>query len=139
MALMIRTVVYPGTSTAADDVPSKLLKYIPAEVIAFYVPIYALVPKAGALGLWAVLIISIAATVGYLWVRADPTSPPRLYFYILAAVAFVCWALGTSTIGADLWKFPDWVSRAAVPSGVLLVPLIDEILTKLNPKTTRMS
>jgi len=137
---MTRSVVYPrsgkGAAAAAgpppDDLVTKLLKYIPGEVIAFYVPIYALVPKDLAWGLWLVVLLSAAGTVGYLWVRADRTSRPRAYFYVLAVVAFFCWALGTSTVGGDLWRLPEWLGHAAIPIGVFIVPLVDEILTKLT-------
>jgi hypothetical protein len=137
---MIRTVVYPdgGPSAAAagraappaDDLSDKLLKYIPGEVIAFYVPIYALVPKDAAWGLVTVLVLGAAGSVGYLFARADKTSPPRFYFYLLSVAAFLAWALGTSSVGTDLWSWPEWCSRAAIPVAVFVIPLVDEVLTR---------
>lgn len=141
---MARTIVYPrsakrsaaagGSAPPADELSEKLLKYIPGEVIAFYVPVYALVPKEARAGLVTVLAVAAAGTVGYLFARADKASPPRFYFYILAVVSFLAWALGTSTVGADLMALPEWSSRAAIPVAVLVVPMIDEVITRLLEK-----
>jgi hypothetical protein len=100
-------------------------------VIAFYVPMYALVPKEPAWGLWSILTLGAVGVLGYLFARADKTAPPRFYFYILAVVAFLAWALGTSTVGTDLWALPDWINRGAIPTSVFLIPMIDEVLTKV--------
>jgi len=138
---MPRTIVYPraakraaaagGSASAPDELSEKLLKYIPGEVIAFYVPIYALVPKEPAWGRWLILALAALGGLGYLIARADKTAPPRFYFYVLAVVAFLAWALGTSTVGTDLWALPDWVNRVAIPAAVFLVPMVDEVLTRL--------
>jgi hypothetical protein len=138
---MPRTIVYPrvakraaaagGSASQPDELSEKLLKYIPGEVIAFYVPMYALVPKEPAWGLWSILTLGAVGVLGYLFARADKTAPPRFYFYILAVVAFLAWALGTSTVGTDLWALPDWINRGAIPTSVFLIPMIDEVLTKV--------
>ena len=161
---MIRTVVYtPAPSTAvprdallegepppatdpdaaaADKYADKLLKYIPAEVIAFYTPIYAYVKSnvgdpadpavLAPLPLAFVLIISIVGVLGYLVVRRDPKTPPRWYFYALAAVAFVAWAIGTSTVGQDVFGFPEWWDKLILLVGIFLIPLIDELIPALK-------
>lgn len=138
---MPRTVVYPraakraaaagGAQSKPDELSEKLLKYIPGEVLAFFVPVYALVPKEPKWGLWAVLVVGAVGGVGYLFAQADKAAPPRFYFYLLSIVAFLAWTLGTSTVGTDLGALPDWISHAAIPAAVFLVPMIDEVLTRL--------
>lgn len=135
-----RTIVYPprpGTAPPAapetpetpDTFPDKLTKYVPAEVVAFYAPLYATLTSYAAR-----VVVFSAAIVGllaYLWLRAPKAEPPRWYFYVLGVVSFVGWALTTSTVGADLLHLggPD-VAKIALPIAVFVVPAIDEALTR---------
>lgn len=132
-----RTIVYPPRPRSAppsdpetpDTFPDKLTKYVPAEVVAFYAPLYATLT-----GYAARVVVFAAAVVGllaYLWLRAPKDAPPRWYFYVLGIVSFVGWALSTSTVGADLLHLagPD-VPKVALPIAVFVVPAIDEALTR---------
>ncbi len=138
---MPRTVVHPQAAGAAtradtpapDTVPDKLLKYIPGEVIAFYIPAYSLIDTNAVdklrLGLLAVATV---CSVGYLWVRAPKgTAAPRWYFYVLAALAFLVWAFGASPVGADLWGWSPQATSLSLMVGVFVIPLIDQVLTRL--------
>lgn len=156
---MPRTIVYPSAITRRNDsegpVPAnvapspqqepqkedgfgdKLMKYIPAEVIAFYVSGYILAGQLGKTAQGVVLVACLLGTPGYLFVRADKAAPPKWYFYVLAMISFLAWAVGTSTAGVD---FFGWVEDKAeimgkfiVTAAVFLVPLTDELLTKLLP------
>lgn len=122
-------------TTAKDNYGDKLVKYIPAEVIAFYVPAYALIKGADDLGDGAKLLVlglCLVGTLGYLYIRADKANPPRWYFYVLAVIAFLAWAIGTSDIGL-IWGMGEEISKFTVLAGVFLVPMADEVLTKLLP------
>jgi hypothetical protein len=141
---VIRTAVYPRAGTraaaqpgtrAADQPPAdgwgdKLVKYIPAEVLAFYIPAYALVEGHLPAGPLYVFVLGLVGTVAYLLVRADRANPPRWYFYLLSALAFIAWAIGTSSIGSVLFHLPPWSAQVTVFSAVFLIPLVDEIVTK---------
>lgn len=145
---MVRTVVHPSKARAPvapegaqvqqppDTFGDKLVKYIPAEVIAFFLPAFAL---ARALKLewvdWLVLALAAFGLVGYLLIKADKTHPPRPYFYLLSLVAFFAWAAGTSSAGEDLFCFsqPDITGKLIVMGAVFLVPLVDELLTRYLP------
>jgi hypothetical protein len=135
---MRRTVVYPPRDAARaavespDKVGDKLVKYIPAEVIAFYVPVYAYVQARPDWAKWLVLGLAVVGTLGYLYVRSEKANPPRWFFYVLAVLAFIGWALGTSSLGADLFGFPDFVSKLAVFLAVFLLPLVDQFLTRIR-------
>ena len=123
----------PQPASPPDRYGDKLVKYIPAEVIGFYVSVYALVQQKGIWAQVLILVVCLFGTIGYLLMRADPAHPPRMYFYVLAVVAFLAWALGTSTLGQDTVNLPDYISKLAVLSAVFLVPMIDELLTKYLP------
>lgn len=115
-----------------DKYTEKLVKYVPAEVIAFFIPGYALVKGQGGSGGWIVLALGLLGTVGYLFVRADPDSRPRAYFYLLAALAFIGWAFGTTGVGTDLLGLAEWMNDLSVLTAVFLIPLADEVLTKVT-------
>jgi peptidoglycan/LPS O-acetylase OafA/YrhL len=132
---MNRTAVYPKAGAKAagqpvDEWGDKLVKYIPAEVLAFFIPAYALVETATPTGPLVVFALGLVGTVAYLIARADRADPPRWYFYVLAALAFVAWAIGTTSIGSVLLHLPEWSAEVTVLGGVFLIPLIDEIVTK---------
>jgi hypothetical protein len=156
---MIRTVVHrvpklAETKGAADGAPAspspkeapqdqfgdKLVKYIPAEVIAFFLPAYALVEpfrKDGHLEdlQWLPYVLVVAGffgVMGYLFIRAPKENPPRPYFYILAGLAFLAWAAGTSAASSDVFHLikPEISGKLIVFAAIFLIPLIDEILTR---------
>ncbi len=135
---MSRTVVYPqvdsgsrsGAATPGDTYEDKLLKYVPVEVVAFYAVVYASVQQEADWLKWLILALGVFGTVGYLAARSDRSRPPRWYFYVLSVIAFLAWALGTSSVGQDLFAFPDAAAKIMLPSGVFAVPLVDELLTR---------
>jgi len=134
---MNRTIVYPVAGAKggeADTWGDKLVKYIPAEVIAFYVPMYALVESAQPWAAWLVLGLGALGTLGYLRVFLVPPGPPRFYFYVLSVVAFAAWAVGTSSIGSRLWHMPTWAEEVTILAAVFLIPLTDELATMLTDK-----
>jgi hypothetical protein len=131
----------PQPPTKEDGLGDKLMKYIPAEVIAFYVSGYVLAGSLGGKARWAVLLVCLFGTPAYLFIRADRVNPPRWYFYVLATLSFLAWAAGTSTVGADLFGWADptnpqkaeIMGKFIVTAAVFLIPLTDELLTKLLP------
>jgi hypothetical protein len=151
---MIRTVVYPrkGDRPGAvpqstvevddqppDDYKAKLVKYVPAEVIAFYIPAYALASKSGSVAAGSrgetaqivVIIISILGLIGYLFLRSDKSSPPRPYFYLLSVLAFLAWAIGTSSVGQDVFHLPETLNEFTVLAAVFLIPMLDDLITRV--------
>jgi membrane protein DedA with SNARE-associated domain len=156
---MVRHVVYPSAhqtkiapelaaaAAAAEDQQQpdgygdKLVKYIPAEVIAFFLPAYALAAKLDHfkedlewIG-WLLVVGAAFGAVGYLLVKADKSKPPRWYFYPLSVLAFLGWAVGTSTAVAELFDLtqPDITGKLIVMAAVFVIPLIDELLTRYLP------
>ncbi len=80
-----------------DDIPAKLAKYVPGEVVAVAIPAFAAFDPTGN-WVWFTLALLIAANLLYLVVAATklkPESRPRWYFYVLSIVAFGFWAAAT--------------------------------------------
>jgi hypothetical protein len=107
----------PG-SAGGDGFPERLVKYVPAETLAFFVPLAAVLDPGHRLWLITVLVVGAVGTVGYLWLagqQAGPDERPLPHFYALSCVAFLCWAVGTAAAS------PGWSgstgSRPACCSG----------------------
>jgi hypothetical protein len=117
-----------------DDYKDKLIKYVPAEVLAFYAPLAAALaekPERKSL-LITVAIAGLVATPGYLWYAAkdkNPAERPLKHFYLLAALSFVAWAICTSALGATI-GLDQLQGSVVLGITVLLLPLIDALLAK---------
>jgi hypothetical protein len=150
---MIRTVLYPSKDAVTepvlqaaigasdqppDDYRAKLVKYIPAEVIGFFIPAYALVSRNGsdtsasgsATAQIVVVVVSLVGLVGYLYVSSAKERPPRLFYYVLSILAFLAWAVGTSSVGQDVFHLPERLNEFTVLVAVFLIPMVDELLTR---------
>jgi hypothetical protein len=80
-----------------DDYTSKIAKYVPGEVVAVSLAGFAAFGPTGN-WVWFALFLGILANVVYLaatTIRLNTASRPRLYFYLLSAVAFIAWAAAT--------------------------------------------
>ena len=124
----------PVTTTPADGYIDKLVKYVPAEVVAVFAPLSAAL--AGRQGLLIVLsIICLLATPGYLFLTAQNKPPdlqPLPHYYVLACIAFAAWALGVSSGLDALFKIDSVVVGLILGASVLLIPLADGLLAKLK-------
>jgi hypothetical protein len=118
---------------APDGLPEKLVKYVPAETLAFFVAVSAAVGSEHEIWLIAVCLVAALGTPAYLWITAPTGSTaPRSYFYVLALVAFVCWALGTSGPLQSLVGIPQNLAGVVLAVGAFVIPLTDSILQKLK-------
>jgi uncharacterized membrane protein YecN with MAPEG domain len=100
---LARTVVYdtthPGTSGSRgpDGVASKIAKYVPAELVSIATLFFAAFTLTG----WRVwLFVAVGAVFNVLYLlsvsrAAKDTPNPRVYFYVLSAVAFILWSMAT--------------------------------------------
>lgn len=140
---MPRAVVPPNPRSAArrsdsppsDGLPEKLVKYVPAETLAFFVPTSAVLGSDHDAVLAAAIAIGAVGTAGYLWLAARNESPdrrPRRHFYPLAVVAFLCWALGTSANVMDMVGIDATASGAILGFAIFLVPLADGLLNEVT-------
>jgi hypothetical protein len=139
---MPRTVVPPvrfrgsgGAEPAGGDrFPERLVKYVPAETLAFFVPTAAVLDDDHKAWLLAVLVAGILGTAGYLWVAgraAEDDERPLPHFYVLASIAFACWAVGTSAGVAALIGLDQVEAGVVVGLAVFVIPLVDDILNRV--------
>ena len=118
-----------------DDYSDKLIKYVPAEVVAFFIPIGALLQDRLNL-LIVAAIVGLVATPGYLWRSAQslPVSQrPPMHTYVLAGVSFAVWAIATSAIGGMI-GLDSVASAFLLGVTVFLIPLADSILARATGK-----
>ena len=133
---MTRTVVPPppGESEGGDDFPTALVKYVPAETLAFFVPAAAGIGRDRSALLILVVVVGAIGTLGYLWLRAqaepDKNKRPLLHFYVLAVIAFLVWAIGTAPSVAQLAHLDEVAAGVVLGTGVFLIPLADRLLTR---------
>jgi len=93
----------PTAETAApDEWRDKVVKLIPAEVVAFYVATSAIIATIGRPDetkwwLFGMFVIGLICTPLYLRRATRNDNPgPRPKQYVITTVAFVVWALATS-------------------------------------------
>ena len=116
-----------------DKYSDKLIKYVPAEVLAFYTPMAAAM-SGEKNWLIATAIAGLVATVGYLWMSTkDRPQPekPLPHFFLLAALSFVAWALCTSSLG-ELVGLSQRGASFILGATVLLLPVVDAFLAKMG-------
>jgi len=78
---------------------------VPAETLAFFIPAAAAIGGDRDTLLIFVLVLAAVDTLGYLWLASPSDTAmerPLVHFYVLAVIAFLCWAVATSPNVADL-------------------------------------
>ena len=131
----------PGSADSRTEPPDglseKLVKYVPAETLAFFVPSAALFDKQDRAKLIVTLVAGGIGTVGYLWMNArnlPARQQPFLHFYLLSVVAFLAWSLVTSPNVAALAGADSKTTSLVLLAAVFLIPLADGVLTQLLRK-----
>jgi hypothetical protein len=121
-------------AVVGDSIPEKLVKYVPAETLAFFVPFAAAIgPERQGL-LIAVMVIAAIGNVGYLWWNGHTlpkAQQPLPHFFVLATIAFACWAVATAPNVTALLGIDALVSAVILGGAVFLVPLADQLFSVL--------
>jgi hypothetical protein len=113
----------------SDDFGTKLAKYVPAEILAVFVPMVTLVQGRKGL-LLAALALGLLLTPAYLYTHARKAAPeqrPSPYSYVLATVAFVVWSLSMDDV-RRLLNVDMVVASFALGTTVWILPLVDGLL-----------
>ncbi len=139
---MPRTIVYPprrvaGGQVAAagetgDPYTEKVAKYVPAEVLGFFLPATVLANNNNIL-LLACFIVGLIGTPLYLFTTSSgqpDEKKPRPHFYFLALIAFAAWAVGTSGITARFFGLDTNAATFVLAVAVFLIPGLDQLVTK---------
>jgi hypothetical protein len=124
--------VAAGTAGPVPDTyRERLLKYIPAEVIAVYVALYGIAYAVAAydplfppVARW-ILIAGVMATPVYLWKAEGVTDAVQL---AISTAGFLLWAcaLGVEPV-AGLAGYNQVAASLALPAYVFLTPFIEGI------------
>jgi hypothetical protein len=117
----------------ADGYLDKLVKYIPAEVIAFFTPIAAFIGSNEG----PIAVIAALGAVGtVMWTygsaireKVPRDQRPRWYSYVIAVLAYAAWALGISVGLRELFDLSDEWAGVILAAAVLLLPGFDLILS----------
>jgi hypothetical protein len=113
-----------------DDYITKLLKYIPAEIVAAFLFIDGLIKslsQPSAVVFWIVFIVLLILTPLYMWrVTTEPDKPAAVAQIIIATFGFFVWvfAIGGpfSTLG---WYLPVYGSILLVVY-TLVIPIVQK-------------
>lgn len=115
----------------ADDYSSRLVKYVPAEIITAFVTMNGMVasqPDDKQWLQWAVFGFLLIATPLYTnYVTRAPGMPPATKQIAVSTVAFVLWvfAIGGPFASQTEWYAPIYGSLV-LPAFTFLVPLLDK-------------
>ncbi len=121
-----------GSTQAKDTVPTKLVKYVPAEVVTVTAGGFAAFNPTGD-WLWTSLAVAALVNVLYLFTTAamaDPKIPrPRFYFYLLSALALVVWAIATIKPVEKAMHLTIDKAAYILVAGTFAIPLLDSFFT----------
>ncbi|MGI0117676.1 hypothetical protein [Zooshikella sp. RANM57] len=109
-----------------DDYASKLVKYIPAEVVALYIALNSILvssDKTGTMLYWIVFLVCLVGTGLYLWKVAKVT---KILQISISVVAFFVWAFA---LGGP-FEYLDWYEPLY---GALLLPIYTFFIPMFEP------
>lgn len=128
---MNRTIIRSGeiqdttrTAPAPDTYTSRLLKYIPSEVIAVYLTLTALLRASAApdrMLEWLVFAFGVVVTPLYLWRVQRVWKPLQL---VLSTVAFVVWAFALGGPFLSLTWYTAVYGGLLLTAYTFLIPII---------------
>jgi len=122
-----------------DDVVTKIVKYVPGEVVAAFAAIFALGASVGQWALWVSFVFGLIGTPGYFAIGAKKLrkqDQPRVYFYVLSVPAFLIWRLAVSPQVRDLLHVGNNLSEWLLFAGAFSIPFVDEAFTATWPAIT---
>jgi hypothetical protein len=115
----------PGQLPEVDKYTSRLLKYIPAEVLVLYLTLDAIIRSSGKIslaGYWAIFILGIFGTYLYLW-RVERVQ--KQLQLLISVGAYCIWVF---TLGGPFvhlaWYDPIYGSLA-LPIYTFFIPIIE--------------
>jgi len=129
-----------ATTAAADDYLDRLLKYIPAEIVALYLGVTNVVPVTYVpgktppekdpgywLALWIILALTAICTPIYMYFATREEGQPTLWSQIvISSIAFPIWAFA---IGGPFQQFhwyegKRWIAAVVISFSTFLLGLV---------------
>jgi hypothetical protein len=106
-----------GAAARPDGFFDRILKYIPADIVAGWVALDGLSKQLSQGVLWGLLVI--VAVLAFLWTKKQtdaPPKPPATMQSVIAALSFLVWAFALQSGPFAAIQYP-----AALASAVLIV------------------
>jgi hypothetical protein len=116
----------PPGSAPGDKYADRLLKYIPAEVVALYVGLSALLAAASGAPpflAWVIFAVGVVGTAVYV-IRSQP--PPSLVHVAISIIAFIVWVFA---LGGPFLQLPWYMPIY----GALLLPIYTFFVAFIEP------
>jgi hypothetical protein len=113
-----------------DDYPTKLIKYIPAEIVATFVVVDGILrsaPQVPTAVYWIIFFVLLILTPLYIWrVTTEPNEPPAIAQILISTCSFFVWvfALGGPFSYLD-WYQPVY-GALVLPIFTLVIPIVVE-------------
>ena len=109
----------------ADKYTTKLLKYIPAEVIALYLTLDTLIRSADQIPVavyWGIFLFGIIATYLYLWRVENVAKQGQL---VISMLAYCIWVFAIGGPFANLEWYDPIYGGILLPIFTFMVPIIE--------------
>lgn len=114
-----------GIPRTPDDYTSRLLKYIPTEVIALYLTLASLIRSVEETGIsweWFIFLVGVIATPLYLWRLQRVHKTLQL---VLSTVAFIVWVFAIGGPFAQLAWYAPVYGGILLCIYTFLIPVIE--------------
>ena len=111
-----------------DDYTTKLIKYIPADIVAAFVVLDGILRSAAQVPTevyWIVFFVLLILTPLYIWrVTTEPNKPPAIAQILISTISFFVWvfALGGPFTHLD-WYQPVY-GALVLPIFTLAIPIV---------------
>jgi uncharacterized membrane protein YoaK (UPF0700 family) len=142
-----RSVTYATTAAATpgDDYLDRLLKYIPAEIIALYLGASNVVPAGDhsySLALWIITGLTAVCTPVYMFFSTREAGKPTLWSQIIiSSVAFPIWvfAIGGPFHSFKWYDQKRWVAAIVISFATFMVGMYIPKVTPAKPEAAKRS
>jgi hypothetical protein len=121
-----------ASQATPDDFMGRLIKYIPAEIVALFIAVRGIIPSnAPAALMWWIAALSWLLVPLYFWIATTRDGEPPMYRQIIfGSVAFPVWVFAIGGTPTAQWT---WYQAHAYIGSVLLI-FLTVIFGWLEPK-----
>ena len=136
MSRRIETGARPGTARpaaqdppAVDDYLGRLVKYVPAEIIALYLTVAGIIPptptgRPNTTALWVVFFGCLVLVPVFTWVATTRHGrPPLIPQVVISTLAFPVWVLAIGGPFASLAWYQPWIASVVLAFATTLMGL----------------
>lgn len=130
---------FTRTSTDADGFLAKLVKYVPVEGLAPFLPLAATAGDA-VVRLWITFIVALIVGVVLIAVQVKKSKKrSRGWFWPFVVIAFAAWTVGASEAFRDMLNVSEEAGGWFLGLTAAALPLLDSGLETLMPAKTKQS